>query len=414
MTIQDIPTLNSGAQPPVEGWLTLLDLAAKSTIFVLIAGLFLSLIVHFAGRQTVRSSVFLALRSDYARILDKLQRDLPGHNTKRPLVAFHSLSRDAKQSLRAYWIHSLNEYVITNEVFTTKFPGAGYVLRKDSLNLWRRFYARAQSSALDLPLFKTALEDLIIDENFSFGGHREEYLSALEKAYSENRSGKITLPRNRSSQNFATSSEHLRDGASELSQQIIKNLREKIDDNKVSNEFRSLIDEAETLQKSNPSVEFQNEFLAGCLALQAAVEGDFGVGAVLLNRDREVIGMAKNTVFSAQNTSRHAEMNLISGLHIDRLTLTDNDHGLEAATLISSLEPCPMCLSRISMTPIKNTIYLSPDPEGGMVSLQQHLPEVWQGFLREKTFTQSGYSNLSDFSKRVFDTTKSKDGELSE
>jgi len=372
------------------------------------------LIVYFGGRQATRSTVFLALRGDYARVLEKLQRDLPDHNTKHPLITFESLSRDAKQSLRAYWIHSLNEYVITNEVFTTKLPGTEYVLRRDSLKLWRRFYARAQSSALDLPLFLTALKDLIIDENFSFGGYKDEYLSALETAYSEHRSAKISLPRNRSSQNYAISSKNLSEDASRLNRQIIGELKEALDNKEISNDYLDLINEAEALRKSNCSVGFQNELLAGCLALQAAVEGDFGVGAVLLNRELRVVGMAKNTVFSAQNTSRHAEMNLISGHHIDRLTLTDNHHDLEAATLISSLEPCPMCLSRISMTPIGRTIYLSPDLGGGMVSRKEQLPEVWQGFLKGKEFKKTDFDDLSDFAKRIFEITKDKDSELSE
>lgn len=391
-----------GLAPFDEAWLSYLDLASRLLVVFAAAGFMLSLIVFIRNRRNERSSVFLSLRGDYSRVLETLQRDLPDHNSEHPLITYESVTLDAKQALRGYWVHSLNEFVITNVLH-----------RGDALGLWRDFYARAQSSALDMPLFRAALDDLIKDENYSFGGHKAAYLCALETAYRTHRSGKLRLPRQTDRGEGADAIARATGNAAALGQRLLRRLRAGLDERRVPNEFRDLVDDAERLLQADTDATYQAQCLAACLALEAAAEGDFGVGAVLADPTGRIIGMARNTVFSSRDTSCHAEMNIISGHHIDRLSFTQNDASLGRVTLISSLEPCPMCLSRISMTPLRDILYHSPDPEGGMVARKDALPEVWQGFLRNKSFALTSHTPLAAFAGRVFEATRAKDARLS-
>lgn len=378
-----------------------LDIADKYAVIIATLAFGMSLYAFFRSRQTERSSVFMALRSEYAVILEKLQTDVPDHNNMKPLVAYTSLNQRARKVLRAYWVHSLNEFVITNIVH-----------RRDSLKLWKPFFARAQSFALDMPFFRAALEELIYNENYSFGGQKKAYLDTLEKAYATHRGKPIHIPRNPSEQHQVISIQTDFESAATLNAQVLKDLKARLKKSDIPENFRSLIKRTEALLASDGSTSFQSQALTASLALEAAANGDFGVGAVIIDQKERVIAMAKNTVFTSQNTSCHAEMNIITGLQIDGKALADSHTELQGLTLISSLEPCPMCLARIAMTPIQTIIYLSPDPEGGMVTHKHHMPQVWQAFLRDKAFTQSGHDALGKLAKDIFDLTKSQDDKL--
>jgi cytosine deaminase len=129
------------------------------------------------------------------------------------------------------------------------------------------------------------------------------------------------------------------------------------------------------------------------LALQALEQGNYGVGAVLINNDGFLVAEANNQVFSEGfDSSAHAEMRVI-----DQLERSLNDSSLiksgmknsetdlerpktinrQALTLIVSLEPCPMCSCRIFASGIGQVIYMSRDKNGGMISHCNNLPPAW-------------------------------------
>jgi tRNA(Arg) A34 adenosine deaminase TadA len=390
-----------GADTWFDGYLPYLELIPNASVIFIAAAFFLSVLAFMKSRHNDRSSVFLALRSDYSRILETLHRDAPEYDSPHPLTGYASLPADAKKALRGYWVHSLNEFVISNILHP-----------RDALKLWRDFYARAQSTALDMPLLRAALDDLILDENYSFGGHKEAYLSALERAYAAHRPGTVEVPRRRKGVEDPPSAARDAADTAALSRQILRRLRNRLDARRLDDPFRELIDEAETLCSAEDSAAYQAECLAACLALEAAAEGDFGVGAVLADADWTILGMARNTVFSSGDTSCHAEMNIISDHHIGRPGQVVHDAAMDGITLISSLEPCPMCLSRISMTPLHRIIYLAPDPGGGMVEKKEHLPEVWRGFLGDKAFRPTDHPSLTAFAGKVFEMTREKDAQF--
>ncbi len=87
------------------------------------------------------------------------------------------------------------------------------------------------------------------------------------------------------------------------------------------------------------------------LAQQARDRGNHPFGAVLMV-DGEIVATAENTVNTANDITRHAELNLVSQASqiFDRETLA-------RATLVTSTEPCAMCSGAIFWAGIRRIVY---------------------------------------------------------
>ncbi|WP_217895635.1 nucleoside deaminase [Oceanospirillum sanctuarii] len=138
------------------------------------------------------------------------------------------------------------------------------------------------------------------------------------------------------------------------------------------------------------------------LAIKA---GNYGVGAVLVNEEDELVCVARNQVFlqdaaelseprSGYQSQRHAEMELLDRLetefaHLDRRELT----------LYVSLEPCLMCSGRILLSGIGRVRYLTADKAGGFISHLHGLPPAWKnlasGVEVEEALIQGYWRNFA-------------------
>lgn len=109
-------------------------------------------------------------------------------------------------------------------------------------------------------------------------------------------------------------------------------------------------------------------------ALAALREGNYGVGAVIADESGAVLVRARNQVFEPVfRSDGHAEMMAVSLLEDEHPEVSPAN-----LTLYVSLEPCPMCMSRLKLAGIGRVRYLSPDPAGGMVSRHQDMPPIWR------------------------------------
>lgn len=141
--------------------------------------------------------------------------------------------------------------------------------------------------------------------------------------------------------------------------------------------FNDLINELDQLR---PDPEYLDDELAlyCCrLALDALEQGSYGIAAVLTDPQGNVVAQAENQVFSGgqeaiYNSRGHAEM-----LLIDQLESGAIDCPPAQLTLLVSLEPCPMCLSRLLLSGIGSVRYIASDPDGGMLKHLHQLPPVW-------------------------------------
>ena len=132
-----------------------------------------------------------------------------------------------------------------------------------------------------------------------------------------------------------------------------------------------------------------DRFAVICLreAISAIREGSGGIGACLVREDTgEIVERGHNRQYSPHfRSDLHAEMDLLDRYE-DRLRIlkpgpgeTGNPRRMyEGLALYSSIEPCPMCMTRIINTGIKRVLFAAPDPLGGMTSQLALLPPFWR------------------------------------
>lgn len=95
------------------------------------------------------------------------------------------------------------------------------------------------------------------------------------------------------------------------------------------------------------------EFIRRCfdLAIDAGKKGDVPVGSVLVHDD-EIIMTAQNTVNSDDDSTRHAEMNLLV-----KSERAFSPEIVKQSTLYTSTEPCVMCTAAIWRAGISKIVY---------------------------------------------------------
>jgi tRNA(Arg) A34 adenosine deaminase TadA len=135
-------------------------------------------------------------------------------------------------------------------------------------------------------------------------------------------------------------------------------------------------------------------------ALVAARRGNYGVGAVLVNPRGAVVAQGQNAVFYPHfRSDLHAEMVVMNAFE-ERHPEVDTMRGY---TLLSSIEPCPMCFARLLAAGVQTVKFLAGDAWGGMVNHRQHLPDAWQRLGQRQAIGQAKVSeSLRRFALDVF------------
>ena len=124
------------------------------------------------------------------------------------------------------------------------------------------------------------------------------------------------------------------------------------------------------------------------LAEQAAADGEIPVGAVVVDRDGQIIGRGRNRRESGDPLG-HAELYAIA-----EAARALGDWRLEGTTMVVTLEPCAMCAGALVNSRIDRLIFAAPDPKAGFCgslgNLVQdtrlnHRLEVMGGFEEERS-----------------------------
>jgi tRNA(Arg) A34 adenosine deaminase TadA len=135
-------------------------------------------------------------------------------------------------------------------------------------------------------------------------------------------------------------------------------------------------------------------------ALAAARAGNYGVGAVLVDPNRKIVAQGRNAVFYPYFRSDfHAEMVAMNAFE-ERHPDVANMRGY---TLISSLEPCPMCMTRLLIAGVQTVKFLAHDGLAGMVNQKHLLPIAWKRLWERQDYVQADVSpSLQRFALDVF------------
>ena len=96
------------------------------------------------------------------------------------------------------------------------------------------------------------------------------------------------------------------------------------------------------------------------LAEEAAAAGEIPVGAVVVDRDGNIIGRGRNRRESADDPLGHAEL-----IAIAEAARTLGDWRLEATTMVVTLEPCAMCAGALVNARVERLIFGAYDPKAG-------------------------------------------------
>jgi tRNA(adenine34) deaminase len=114
--------------------------------------------------------------------------------------------------------------------------------------------------------------------------------------------------------------------------------------------------------------QYMNEALE--LAKAAGKAGDVPVGAVVVDKDGEIVGRGQNTRETEKNPLGHAEINAIADAakHLGGWRLTGCD-------IYVTLEPCPMCAGAIINARINRAFIGTTDPKNGAVISKTRLFE---------------------------------------
>lgn len=134
-------------------------------------------------------------------------------------------------------------------------------------------------------------------------------------------------------------------------------------------------------------------------AEEAADDGEVPVGAVVAI-DGEIVGRGRNRTEALDDPSAHAEI-----VALRQAGQATGDWRLENATLVVTLEPCPMCIGAIIQARVSCLVYGAPDPRYGAcgsalplppLELTPHLHEI-----RHATHAEKGGRLLQDFFRRL-------------
>jgi tRNA(adenine34) deaminase len=148
--------------------------------------------------------------------------------------------------------------------------------------------------------------------------------------------------------------------------------------------------------------------------LAGARERNGGIGACLVRRSTgEVLEVGHNRQFEPYlRSDRHAEMDLLDRYE-DRMKRTRSSdprdptyrdpRNMDGVVLYTSVEPCPMCLTRIINSGLKEVYYAAADLNGGMASRFDSLPPSWKNMAGDMILKPAACSPaLRDLAARLF------------
>ena len=135
-------------------------------------------------------------------------------------------------------------------------------------------------------------------------------------------------------------------------------------------------------------------------ALLTAVRGNYGVGALLVDPQGIIVAQGHNAVFYPRfRSDLHAEMVVMNAFEDQHPEVGT----MRGYTLLSSIEPCPMCFARLLAAGVETVKFLAEDAWGGMINHREHLPAAWQRLGQRQAIHQADVSpSLRQFARDVF------------
>jgi len=130
---------------------------------------------------------------------------------------------------------------------------------------------------------------------------------------------------------------------------------------------------------------------AFALAEEAGADGEIPVGAVVVDRDGNIIGRGRNRRESGDPLG-HAELLAIADA--SQAVRATNGWRLDGTTMVVTLEPCAMCAGALVNARISRLVFAASDPKAGFCGSLGNLVQdarlnhrltVEGGFMEERS-----------------------------
>ena len=143
--------------------------------------------------------------------------------------------------------------------------------------------------------------------------------------------------------------------------------------------------------------------IAVAQAIEGGLEGNAAIGALIVDPDGGVVLIERNRMFVPRFRSDfHAEMVLLTRYEDQYLDRSD----LRGHTLVTSLEPCEMCMIRIINSGVTNTLYVASDLGKGGITGPNRLAPHWARLAEPQNFETADCSpRLAEIGLEVFQAT---------
>lgn len=139
------------------------------------------------------------------------------------------------------------------------------------------------------------------------------------------------------------------------------------------------------------------------LAERAEIAGEIPVGAVLVNKQGEIIGEGWNLAITLSDPTAHAEIQAI------RMAANSvQNYRLIDCTLYVTLEPCPMCAGAILHSRIGRLVFGAMDYKTGAVGSRYHL---FEDFKMNHALEIQGGVLAAECSRKISDFFKKRRAE---
>lgn len=106
-------------------------------------------------------------------------------------------------------------------------------------------------------------------------------------------------------------------------------------------------------------------------AALAAEEGEVPAGAVLADAEGRLVGRGRNQVLTLADPTAHAEI-----MALRAAARGAGNYRLPGHLLVSTLEPCPMCLMAAIHARVGQVIFGAPEPRWGAAGSVLNLTEL--------------------------------------
>ncbi len=111
------------------------------------------------------------------------------------------------------------------------------------------------------------------------------------------------------------------------------------------------------------------------LCLDALTAGSLGIAAVVTDSAGAVLSRGRNQLFDSCASPSPIKNTLVSHAEVNAIAALPEEYRRDKSiVLYTTVEPCPMCLGAIAMSPIKRVVVASRDPYAGAATLVEKHP----------------------------------------